>query len=109
MATLPIVQSKKEQDPMLDAPERMTDKPSILLVEDDEDDYILTEALLVGIFGSDFKFDWVKDWSAALEAIEQEEHDVYLIDHRLGERTGLDLVAEANLRGHKAPMILLTG
>ena len=87
----------------------MTDNPRILLIEDDEDDYVLTKGLLVGIFGRDLRLDWVKDWRAALEAIEQEAHDVYLIDYRLGERTGLDLVAEATLRGHTAPMILLTG
>ena len=87
----------------------MTDNPRILLIEDDEDDYVLTKGLLVGIFGRDLRLDWVKDWRAALEAIEQEAHDVYLIDYRLGERTGLDLVAEATQRGHTAPMILLTG
>ena len=45
----------------------------------------------------------------ALERIRQQEHHVYLLDYRLGERTGLDLLREVVEMGCKAPMILLTG
>ena len=36
-------------------------------------------------------------------------HDVYLIDYRLGERTGLDLLGEAFATRPHAPVIVLTG
>src|SRR5262249_49190433 len=36
-------------------------------------------------------------------------HHIYLIDHLLGEGTGLDLIIHATYRGCKLPMILLTG
>jgi signal transduction histidine kinase len=37
------------------------------------------------------------------------EHDVYLFDYRLGEKTGLDLLRESRSRGCLGPVILLTG
>src|SRR3712207_5711323 len=80
----------------------------ILLVEDDEDDYVLIRDLLSDL-GAEFELEWVADYDAALRAIEREEHDVCLVDYRLGERSGLDLLREAAQRGYKAPMILLTG
>lgn len=82
---------------------------SILLIEDDEDDYLITKDLLDEIRGDDFVLDWVKDWEAGLSEIDARAHDVYLVDYRLGQRTGLELVEEANARGCTAPFILLTG
>lgn len=83
--------------------------PRILLIEDDEDDYILTEELLTDVFGSAFHLDWVQSWSRAIECIDEARHDVYLVDYRLGARTGLELVREAIEMGCPAPFIVLTG
>src|SRR5205814_3368630 len=44
-----------------------------------------------------------------LKAIEQDEHDVYLVDYRLGQNNGLELLLAAMARGCRAPIILLTG
>ena len=38
----------------------------------------------------------------------QDRHDAYLVDYRLGERDGLELLREAIARGCKAPIIILT-
>ena len=59
----------------------MTETLRILLVEDDEDDYVLA----------------------------RDRHDVSLFDYRLGEWTGLELVREAVAEGCETPIILLTG
>ena len=80
---------------------------SILLVEDDEDDYVIIRDLLSEIEG--FELEWVNNYGAALGAMEREEHDVCLLDYRLGERSGLDLLREASVRGYGIPMIILTG
>ncbi|MCH8007158.1 MAG: response regulator, partial [Planctomycetes bacterium] len=87
----------------------MTAAPSILLVEDDEDDYVLARGLLREIFGPALKLDWVETWDAGLAALRKGTHDICLADYRLGDRNGLDLVREAATLGCAAPIILLTG
>lgn len=88
----------------------MDDPPlKVLLVEDDEDDYILTRDFLAEIRGDNFKLDWAEDSDAGLDAIRQERHDVYLVDYRLGKGNGLDLLRAAVAHGCKSPIILLTG
>ncbi len=81
----------------------------VLLVDDDEDDYILTRDLLEDIPNGGFELEWVADYDAALEAMCRAEHDVFLLDYRLGERTGLDLMREAAAKDCTVPVILLTG
>ncbi len=87
----------------------MTAAPKILLVEDDEDDYVLARDKLTTTFGSDLRLDWVSTWEEGLAAISDASHDVYLVDLRLGARSGLELVREAAARGCTKPIILLTG
>jgi diguanylate cyclase (GGDEF)-like protein/PAS domain S-box-containing protein len=81
----------------------------VLLVEDDEDDYLLTSEMLAGTERAHFEIDWCRDFQQALEAIREQRHDVYLIDYRLGARTGLDLVREAFASRPLAPVLILTG
>ena len=81
----------------------------VLLVEDDEDDYVLLRDLLSEIEGARFDLEWVKTFAAGLEAIRRNEHDVYLLDHYLGPRTGLELLRRAVEMGCQAPVIMLTG
>jgi PAS domain S-box-containing protein len=79
----------------------------VLLVEDDEDDYVIIRDLLSEM--EKFELKWVTDYDHALEMIERKEHDVCLLDYRLGERSGLELLREALERGCQGPIILLTG
>lgn len=81
----------------------------ILLVDDDEDDYLLTRDFLSEIENWEFELDWVNTYDNALDVIRRQEHDVYLLDYRLGERTGLELLRQAIKEGCRVPMILLTG
>ena len=83
--------------------------PRVLLIEDDEDDYLLTRDLLADVFGGAVTLEWVQSWSGALALIAEARHDVYLVDYRLGERNGLELVREAVELGSTAPFIVLTG
>jgi signal transduction histidine kinase len=81
----------------------------VLLVEDDEDDYLLTKDLFAELPPGAYHLDRVSDYASALRTLDDCEHDVYLVDYRLGERTGLELIREAIARGCYAPMIMLTG
>ena len=80
----------------------------VLLVEDDEDDYILIRDLLNDVPEQQFQLDWVATFTEAVTAIRQQHHDVYLVDYRLGERDGLELL-ELIDRQDDSPVIILSG
>ena len=61
----------------------------ILLVEDDEDDFVLTRSMLGAHGRARVELDWEARFEPALRAIREARHDLYLIDFRLGDRTGL--------------------
>jgi len=79
----------------------------VLLVDDDEDGFIVTRDLLGGIEGKQFALAWEQTYEKGLAAIARREHDVYLIDCRLGDRDGLELLREAVAGGCNVPIILL--
>ena len=84
-------------------------KIKVLLIEDDEDDFILTKDLFDEVSLKDFSLDWEPDFSKAREKLLRKEYPIYLIDYRLGENTGIDLLKEARKLGNNNPIILLTG
>jgi signal transduction histidine kinase len=81
----------------------------VLLVEDDEDDYVLIKKLLSRITHVKYDLKWAPTYQEALDAIDLDHYDVYLLDYYLGERTGLQLLSEMNGRGPRGPVIFLTG
>lgn len=81
----------------------------VLLVDDDEDEFVVIRDLLTEVSSSAYQLDWVGSFDVALERMNQRSHDVFLIDYRLGARSGLELIREAGNRGVRSPMILLTG
>ena len=81
----------------------------LLLVDDDEDDYILTKDLLSQVEDTRYEIEWVPTYSEALELIKNDYHDICIFDYYLGEQTGLDLLKEVLANGFTTPIILLTG
>lgn len=81
----------------------------VLLIEDQETDYLLTRRMLSLIEGQSFELEWAASYQAGLEAIRLGVHDVCLLDYRIGESDGLELLKEARNAGCNAPVILLTG
>src|SRR5688572_13382907 len=81
----------------------------VLLVDDSQTEYALTKHLLSKARRTRYEIDWVATFEEGLAAIEKACHDVYLLDHRLGRRTGLELLREALSRGCTAPLVILTG
>jgi PAS domain S-box-containing protein len=85
------------------------DMVKVLLVEDDEDDYIIVRALLSDIAAQKFELTWARNFNDGLQAMADNQHDVSLVDYRLGARNGVELLQEAVGRGCQSPIILLTG
>lgn len=81
----------------------------ILIVDDDEDDYIITSDLIRSIPSSGFTISWSYSYKDALEQMKTRAFDIYFIDYRLGAKTGLDLLKEGIAAGCEEPVILLTG
>ena len=82
----------------------------ILLIEDDEDDYLILREYLFDIDNqAKYELDWVQSFQTGIEQIELAEHDIYLVDHYLGAESGLDLLQEAIRAGCQAPIIIITG
>lgn len=80
----------------------------VLLIEDDEDDYVLTQDMLSSIEGTRFEVTWAPTFDEAIQAL-SEDYDVGLVDYRLGGGDGLAVLAEAVRRGCRFPLIMLTG
>ncbi|MBI5919442.1 MAG: response regulator [Nitrosomonadales bacterium] len=87
----------------------MSERLRILLVEDDEDDFVMTRDLLREIPALKFDLEWIETYDGAIAALERKAHDVCLFDYRLGAHTGLELIAEARRLQCQAPMIIMTG
>ena len=81
----------------------------VLLIDDDEDDHLIIRDLLEEIRSYNFELDWRSSYGEGLAALRQGGYDVCLLDYRLGEKTGLDLLREFREESFSTPVILLTG
>lgn len=82
---------------------------NILLVDDDEDDFILTRDILDEINSFKFTLEWEVNYQEAKRKIKEGTYDICLIDYRLGENDGISLISEAYKQGNTCPCILMTG
>jgi signal transduction histidine kinase len=91
-------ESKTEQTPI-----------RVLLVDDDEDYYVLTRALLSDIDDQAYELEWKLTYAEALAALQHGAYDVCLVDYQLGGRNGLEVLEAVRERGDQTPLIMLTG
>ncbi|OUS72091.1 hybrid sensor histidine kinase/response regulator [Pseudoalteromonas sp. A601] len=88
----------------------MLDKPTkLLLVEDDEDDYILTCDYLEQLSSHTFDIEWISEPKQAVSVLSKNQHDICLLDYRLGASDGLAVLKQAVENGFNGPIIMLTG
>ncbi|MEZ4835732.1 MAG: response regulator [Caldilineaceae bacterium] len=80
-----------------------------LLVDDDEEDYLITRDLLDDATHPQIRLQWISNYDQALRYMVNNHYDVYLVDYWLETRDGLDLMREAIAQGCKGPIIMLTG
>jgi diguanylate cyclase (GGDEF)-like protein/PAS domain S-box-containing protein len=81
----------------------------ILLVDDDEDDYVLIKYLFDEFTSTDYQLEWTSSYDVGLKSAQENLHDIYLVDFRLGIKDGLQFLFQAIGYGCIAPIILLTG
>lgn len=81
----------------------------ILVVDDDQGDFFMAQAMLGQIAEPKIEAEWASSFDEALEALRTGDHDLFLVDYFLEERTGLDLLREARDLGVRTPMIMITG
>ena len=81
----------------------------VLLVDDDQDEYIIIGDLLRPAEEQHFELTWVSTYEEGLKAILSSRFEVCLVDYRLGEQNGLDLLSEVTAHSSYPPVILLTG
>ncbi len=68
----------------------------VLFIDDDEDDYILTRYWFSEFQVADCELEWVNNYEAARNAIARHQHDVYLVDYRLGATQWTGTFARSN-------------
>lgn len=81
----------------------------ILVVDDDEDDYLIIKDYINNIKGHNFIIDWCYEHGEAAKKICEGNHHLYFVDYRLGAKTGLELIQESIKNNCEEPFILLSG
>lgn len=82
---------------------------SILVVDDDEDDFFIIKEYIKGIKEQEFIVDWCNNSKEASKKICEGKYSLYFIDYLLGAKTGLELIRESIENNCEEPFILLTG
>ncbi len=73
-----------------------------------EDDAALRSVLERGLKEQGYVVDAVADGAAALRHLRSYDYDVAVLDWRMPERTGTEVVAEARRQGDRTPILMLT-
>jgi CheY-like chemotaxis protein len=81
----------------------------ILLLDDDEDDYVLVKAMLNGAFGEGVKLEWFQRDHFSTMMICSGIYQVTLVDYRLGNEDGLEVIRKAKEVCELQNIILLSG
>lgn len=86
-----------------------SDAYEILLIDDDEDEFLNIRDLLNDEDTKLYVITWVPSYEKGLAALRSDKFDACILDYRLGEKTGIDLLKDANKFGVQCPIIFLTG
>ncbi len=84
-------------------------KMKILIVDDNEGDKLLIEALLSQRFAQRFEIIWSRSFSEASKMLAEENVAAALIDYQLGDGTGLDLLKQQQTSDGEFPLIMMSG
>jgi PAS domain S-box-containing protein len=80
----------------------------VLLVDDDEDEFVHTRDLLRNS-ARQYELDWASSCTDGLERLRHGQYGVAIVDYRLGAQNGIQLLRDDGARRMGVPIILLTG
>lgn len=82
----------------------------VLLIEDDEDDFLLTRELFEEFEqAGNYELTWIQSFDEGLLALKTGGFDICLLDYRLGAQDGLEFLTAAAEAGIHSPILFLTG
>jgi signal transduction histidine kinase len=81
----------------------------VLLVDDDQDDYMVFKDMLAQITHWKVNLQWASSFEEAITKAKCGQHDVCFMDYRLDRGTGIELMQELQKIGFAFPVIVLTG
>jgi PAS domain S-box-containing protein len=81
----------------------------ILLIEDDEDDFLLTRSALSEANGRKIILEWAPSYEEGRQCLCTKTYHAVLVDYDLGAESGITLISEFTARGYPSPLILYTG
>lgn len=92
-------------------PRRPATVPSLrlLVVDDDQDAFVLVRDLLARATDTRFHVDWAGTFDAGLRWLAGEPYDACLVDFQLGGRDGLEFLRLVQHRGFGVPIVLTAG
>lgn len=85
----------------------MENEYRVLIVDDDR-----AQAEMLGEFLriSGYKdTDWAENINSVWRLLGEQNYDIVLLDYKLPDGTGLDVLAEMQKRGHRIPVVMVTG
>jgi len=81
----------------------------ILIVEDDEDDFLLINDYIKHLRAWKCEVKWIFRYDEAIEELSTNQYTICFSDYRLGAKNGIDLIKDIQARNCNTPVILLTG
>lgn len=79
------------------------------MIDDDEADVLIVKRYLGQVEGIEFQLESTTSTAEGLASLVRADHDVYLVDYRIGGTDGVELVREAMAQGSDAAIVMLTG
>ncbi len=81
----------------------------VLVVDDDEEDFLLTQDALEQCERGRYETAWCASYADGIAQLTHGDFDVCLVDYHLGANTGAEFITEAIGASLSVPIILLTG
>lgn len=81
----------------------------ILVVEDDEDDFLLINDYIKHLRAWKCEVKWISRYEEAITELTTNSYTICFSDYRLGAKNGIDLIKDIQDRNCNTPVILLTG